>query len=175
MRNLALWIAQGFGLGRFPVAPGTFGSVGGMVWFMVLLSAPSPHLFCAGLAGGILISVITSSTAEGALGQKDPGSIVIDEIVSVPLCFAGWLAVACLEAGAWIGFRFAAGPQFWLKALGVFILFRFFDVVKPWPARQIQCLPGGWGVTADDLAAAAHVNLCVLGILWGARLIAGEN
>ncbi|MDA1276022.1 MAG: phosphatidylglycerophosphatase A [Verrucomicrobia bacterium] len=175
MNSLALWIAQGFGLGRFPVAPGTFGSVGGIVWFIVLLSSPSPQLFCAGLAGGILVSVITGSMAEGILGKKDPGSVVIDEIVSVPLCFAGWLAIASFEEGRWLGFRFTAGSQFWFKALGVFVLFRFFDIVKPWPARQIQSLPGGWGITVDDLAAAAYVNICVLGILWGARLIGAEN
>ena len=59
----------------------------------------------------------------------------------------------------------------WPLTLGVFALFRFFDVVKPWPVRQSQSLPGGWGVTVDDALAAVYVNLTVLAAYAGSSLL----
>jgi phosphatidylglycerophosphatase A len=65
------------------------------------------------------------------------------------------------------------GGQHWLAALGVFVAFRFFDVLKPWPVRQSQSLPSGWGVTVDDLLAALYVNAVVL-LVYQARIILAE-
>lgn len=175
MRTFCVWIAQGFGLGKIPFAPGTFGSMGGFIWFIALLLVPSPYFFGGGMLFGIVVSVIASTLAENVLGEKDPGSIVIDEIVAVPLCFVGWLTVLYFQDGKWGELRWAAGPQVWLKAFAIIVLFRFFDIAKPWPVRQIQHLPGGWGITVDDLLAAAYVNLCVLAALGGARLMKAEN
>jgi len=58
----------------------------------------------------------------------------------------------------------------WLLTLGVFAAFRFFDVLKPWPVRQSQSLPGGWGVTMDDLLAAVYVNVAAL-LFYGAYML----
>jgi phosphatidylglycerophosphatase A len=160
---MKLWIAQGFGIGRIAVAPGTFGSLVGLGWLAVLLCFKSWPVFILGNLVGIAMSVWLCGEAERILGKTDPGSVVLDEIVAIPLCFTGWLAVAGLRQHSLLG------PEYfwahWMSSIGVFALFRLFDVAKPWPVRQSQVLPGGWGVTIDDLLAAIYVNLVVLAIL----------
>jgi phosphatidylglycerophosphatase A len=157
---MKLWIAQGFGIGRIAVAPGTFGSLLGLGWLAVLLAFRSWTLFFLGAAAGIAASVWLCGEAERILGRKDPGSVVLDEIAAIPLCFTGWLAAAGLRRHS------IPGPEYfwahWLSSIGVFALFRLFDVAKPWPVRQSQILPGGWGITIDDVLAAGYVNLVVL-------------
>ncbi len=104
------------------------------------------------------------------MGEKDPPSVVIDEIIALPLCFLhvglhdffGWRGMCqsdpCIELGI---------PEH-LIGLGIigmhFALFRLFDIWKPWPVHQSQNLPGGWGVVMDDVLAAVYVNLVVLAI-----------
>jgi phosphatidylglycerophosphatase A len=157
---MKLWIAQGFGLGRIPFAPGTFGSLLGLAWFGLLLCARSELLFVLGSLAGIALSVWLCGQGEKILKQHDPGSVVLDEIAAMPLCFVAWLAA--IRGGQ----RFWPGPGYfwahWLQTLAVFALFRVFDVLKPWPVRQSQSLPGGWGITVDDVLAAGYVNL----VLW---------
>jgi phosphatidylglycerophosphatase A len=174
MKNVSLWIAQGFGLGRMPVAPGTFGTIGGLVWFGVLLWSGGPVLFGVGLLLGIAISISTSGTAEKVLRRRDPGSVVIDEITAVPLCFVVWLWMRYTGDQQWQGVQWVLGSRAMLEVLGVFVLFRVFDILKPWPVRQIQDLPGGWGVTMDDVLAAGYVNLCVWVGFFGGRLLTGS-
>ncbi len=168
MKRLVLSLAQGFGLGRIPVAPGTFGSVAGMVWFFLLASFPSALVFVGGAVVAVSLSVWLTGAAERLLGAKDPSSVVLDEIVAVPSCFASWMVIVWIQKGQWPGPDFFLGSEKWLATLGVFGAFRFFDVLKPWPVRQVQSLPGGYGVVFDDLAAAAYVNLCVV-VLFLAR------
>lgn len=156
--RFVLAIAQGFGAGRFPVAPGTFGSAVGLGWFAALLLAGSPWIFAAGVVAGIVVSVPLCGAAERILNRTDPGSVVLDEIVALPLCFAVWIADALIRHGAIPRPHHFFGPDTWPWTLGVFAAFRFFDVVKPWPVRQLQRLPGGWGVTMDDVLAAIYVN-----------------
>jgi phosphatidylglycerophosphatase A len=116
--------------------------------------------------GGILLSIPLSAwicgEAEKALGEKDPGSVVLDEITAVPLCFSAWLLSAVNSTGRMpeVGYFFSGNH--WLGSLGIFAAFRLFDIWKPWPVRQSQSLPGGWGVTVDDLLAALYVNLVSL-------------
>jgi phosphatidylglycerophosphatase A len=160
---MKLWIAQGFGAGRVPVAPGTLGSIVGLGWLALLLLARSWPLFIAGNALAVALSVWLCGEAERILNQKDPPSVVLDEIVAVPLCYTGWLVAAWFQLRRWPGIEFFCAH--WLSSIGVFALFRLFDVLKPWPVRQSQKLPGGWGVTVDDLLAAAYVNLVVLAAL----------
>ena len=160
---MKLWLAQGFGIGRIPVAPGTFGSVVGLAWFALLLVFKSWPVFIIGNIAGFAASVWLCGEGEHILGKKDPGSVVLDEIIAIPICFAGWLAVAALRQHSWPGIGYFA--VHWLSSIGVFALFRLFDVAKPWPVRQSQILPGGWGVTIDDVLAAAYVNVVVLAIL----------
>jgi phosphatidylglycerophosphatase A len=131
-RSAIVWIATGFGAGYVPKAPGLAGSLVGLAWWWAL--AHLPAWFAGACFGASVPAAIgVAGAAARALGQKDPPRVVIDEIVAVPLALAG-------ATGAW-----------WLPA---FVLFRVFDVWKPWPIRQSQALPGGWGIVADDLLAA---------------------
>ena len=160
MNRFLLWIAQGFGLGRIPVAPGTFGSLAGLAWFALLLATRSWMGFIGGTLAGLVLSVWLCGLGEAALAKKDPGSVVLDEIVALPVCFAGWLAVLVWKSGAWPGTEYFLAH--WPFTVGVFALFRIFDVLKPWPVKQSQSLPGGWGITLDDALAAVYVNGVVL-------------
>src|SRR2546427_7185910 len=83
-----LWIAQGFGIGRIPFAPGTFGSLLGLVWFAVLLLPGNLWFGLGGMLAALFLSIWLCGAAEKILGRTDPGSVVLDEIVAVPLCFA---------------------------------------------------------------------------------------
>ena len=168
---MKLWVAQGFGVGRIPVAPGTFGSVVGVLWFGLLLLTGSLWLFVAGTIAAIALSVWLCGAAEKTLGQTDPGSVVLDEIAAIPVCFLGWVAVLVFKTGALPGVaQFFSAPT-WPLTLGVFVAFRFFDVAKPWPVYQSQSLPGGWGVTIDDVLAAVYVNAVVLLVYAGKTLL----
>ncbi len=160
--NLKLWIAQGFGVGRIPVAPGTFGSLVGILWFALLLVPANLGLYIAGTIVGFALSVWLCGAGEKILNQKDPGSIVLDEITAMPLCFAFWVGMSFLKTGSPPPLKEILNPKSWPALLGVFVVFRFFDVLKPWPVRQSQVLPGGWGVTVDDFLAAIYVNIAFL-------------
>jgi phosphatidylglycerophosphatase A len=133
----------------------------GLLWFGVLLSFGNLWLFVGGTVMGIGISVWLCGVAEKILGQKDPGSVVLDEVTAMPVCFIGWMfSFFSLHKYPSPGF-FLAWPNCPIT-LAVFLAFRFFDVVKPWPVRQSQALPGGWGITVDDVLAAVYVNLLFL-------------
>jgi phosphatidylglycerophosphatase A len=161
---LAVLVAQGFGIGRIPIAPGTFGSVLGVLWFMLLLWSGSLWVLAGGAVVGFALSVWLCGIAEKRLGKRDPGSVVLDEITAIPVCFFSWVGIRLFETNSLpIPGRFFSTPELlWL--LGIFAAFRFFDVVKPWPVRQSQSLPGGWGITVDDFLAALYVNAVVIAI-----------
>ena len=154
-----LWIAQGFGVGRIPFAPGTFGSLVGLLWFAVLLLPGNPWSGLGGMLAAIVLSVWLCGAAEKILNRTDPGSVVLDEIVAVPLCFAVWVGEYLWRRGVLPAPGVFFSRDNWPLTLSVFVAFRFFDVLKPWPVRQSQRLPGGWGVTIDDVLAAFYVNL----------------
>lgn len=170
---LVVWLAQGFGLGRIPWAPGTFGSVLGLAWFAVLLLVAQWSPVSAGVLflASIPAAVWTCEAAEIILGEHDPGSIVLDEIIALPTCFLGWVFHLWLQLGALPSLDLFFGPTTWFIALGVFLAFRFFDVVKPWPVRQSQSLPRGWGVVVDDQLAAVYVNLVVMAVHVGLQAL----
>jgi len=162
--RLILWLAQGFGSGRAPVAPGTFGTVVGLAWFALLLWPGNLAFYVGGTLVGILVSVWICGEAEKILGQPDPGSVVLDEIVAIPVAFLGWVLMIQSQTVA------LPGPAIffhdhWVITLGLFTAFRVFDIWKPWPVRQSQALPGGWGVTTDDVLAAAYVNAVSVPVL----------
>ncbi len=125
------------GIGLLPGAPGTAGSLVGVAlwWVTTLLPAPVTVWVQAGLLAVILaVGVWSSARVEKASGKCDPPQIVIDEV-------AGMLIT------------FLAAPFSWPVAVAGFVLFRFFDIVKPFPINRLQRLKGGWGVMADDVAA----------------------
>jgi phosphatidylglycerophosphatase A len=167
--GLILWLAQGFGVGRIPFAPGTWGSAIGLLWLAALLATGSAWLGTVGFLASFFASVWLSGRAEGILQQHDPPSVVVDEIVAVPLCFVGWLCVWSFHAGRWLRPLELLAPSIWPWTLGILLAFRFFDIAKPWPVRQSQVLPGGWGVMIDDLLAAIYVNSVVLAVVFAGK------
>jgi len=159
-----LWIAQGFGIGRVPFAPGTFGSILGLGWFAVLLLTGKLWLYFLGTAVGLGLSVWLCGYGEVVLGQKDPGSVVFDEIAAIPICFLSWVSFYSWKTGTFPAMQVFFKAH-WLSTIGVFACFRLLDVWKPWPVRQSQVLPGGWGITVDDFLAGIYVAVIVLVIV----------
>ncbi|HAM71848.1 MAG TPA: phosphatidylglycerophosphatase A [Verrucomicrobiales bacterium] len=160
-----LWVAQGFGVGRIPWAPGTFGSVAGLAWTAALLATGSPLLFAMGIVAGFGLSVWLCGEAERILGIQDPGSVVLDEIAALPLCFIPWIVTSTPAAGGLPPVASLFTSLHGTLAIAGFLLFRLFDIWKPSPIRQSQRLPGGWGVTVDDFLAAAAAALLLAGLL----------
>jgi phosphatidylglycerophosphatase A len=129
-------------LGRNLPAPGTWGSLAGLLYFTVFFAHGVGVFGLVALhAAGIFLAVALCGEAEVRLGRRDPGEVILDEFVAMPLCFLGWLQLA----GTW--------PR-WVVLVSGFLLFRLFDILKPFGIRRLQDLPGGWGVVVDDLAAA---------------------
>jgi phosphatidylglycerophosphatase A len=161
VNTFLLWLAQGFGVGRIPKAPGTFGSVVGFAWFALLLLTGNLWLYLLGTLVGLGLSVWLCGAGEKILKARDPGSIVFDEIAAIPVCFIGWILIGSSK-GVGLptpGYFFSTHL---IPVIGIFIAFRLFDVWKPWPVRQSQSLRGGWGVTVDDALAAIYVNVVVI-------------
>jgi phosphatidylglycerophosphatase A len=150
--KLIVCVAEGFGAGRFPVAPGTVGTFVGFLWIYLLLLSGSGLVYFLGTVAGFFASVWLGGRAEKILGRKDPGSIVIDEITALPLAFGGALLVTGVVPFA----QFLHGKRI-LVPLVAFAAFRLFDIAKPWIIGRSQALPGGWGLTGDDFLAALHV------------------
>ena len=163
---LLVWLAQGFGIGRLKPGPGTWGSVLGLGWFAALLATGSLVWFVLGAVAAVFASVWFCGAAEKILDQKDPGSVVLDEIVAIPFCFAGWVGTYFFQTGQLPAPAHFFSAENWLKVVFIFGAFRFFDIVKPWPVKQSQSLPGGWGVTVDDVLAAGYVNAVWALLAW---------
>lgn len=146
-------------VGRIRRAPGTWGSLAGLLYFTLFffdLGVFGTVIF--GLIGGYL-AVAMCGEAEFRLGRRDPGEIVLDEFVAMPFCFLGWQAMAAALPG-W------AAP--WAVFLAGFAVFRFFDILKPLGIARLQHLPDGWGVVADDIAAALATNVVLhaVTLMW---------
>ena len=138
-----------------PKAPGTCGSLLGLLWMAVLYSIPG-FGWTLGIIGiSLLAGVWVCSEAEKILKLRDPGCIVLDEILAVPIAGLGWM-LGCRQSGEAV---FSVANWEWLLgAPAIFILFRFFDIAKPWPVNIAQNLPRGWGVMTDDVFAAAYAG-----------------
>jgi phosphatidylglycerophosphatase A len=144
--RLAIGIATVGGAGFFPFAPGTVGSAIGVVLYMATRHWPASWQIGL-LVAVTLIGIWASGVAATALKREDPGPVVIDEV-------AGQLVTLCLT-----------GANLWGAIIGFFV-FRVFDIIKPPPARQLEDLPGGVGIVADDLMAGVYGWVVVTGILW---------
>ena len=136
---VALLVATGLGSGYSPVAPGTAGSLVGLLLFLPLAGLAWPVQLAATLAV-TLAGTLAASRVAKSVGLKDPGLVVVDEV-----------------AGQWL--TFLALPVTPATALAGFLLFRVMDIVKPWPARDLERLPGGIGIMADDIAAGVYAHL----------------
>lgn len=159
--KIAVFIAEGFGIGRMPFAPGTFGTVLGFLWIHLLLLPRSVALYCGGILAGFFFAVWIGSWAEKVLQAKDPGSIVIDEIMAMPLAF---LPAVVLSATGDTPLPFSAylSGNLILLPLLTFALFRFFDIAKPLGIGRVQKIPGGLGLALDDFLAALAAALLLL-------------
>lgn len=128
-------------VGRRLPAPGTWGSLAGLGWYAVVFhSLPAPAALVA-LAVTAWLAMAVTNEAEVRLQQRDPGMVILDEFVAMPVCF--WGLAPWIER--WGG---------WPVVLAGFALFRLFDIWKPGPIGRLQKIPGGPGVVGDDLAAA---------------------
>ena len=146
----ATLIATGFGAGFSPIAPGTAGSLVGLALFWPL-QWTGPWVQIAATVAAYFAGVAASSRLARRLGRKDPGAAVVDEVV-----------------GMWLSLLFL--PFTPVTAIAGFVLFRILDVFKPWPARQLEALPGGWGIMTDDVMAGIYANLLLRA---GLRAFAG--
>jgi len=165
--SLILFVAEGFGSGRVPKAPGTFGTLVGFAWIYLLLLPANVPIYFLGSLIGFFASVWFGGKGEHILGRQDPGSIVIDEIAALPVAFSG--AVLAFSNGMGTpDFTYYLHGKRALLLLVAFAGFRFFDIAKPWIIGRSQLLPGGWGLSVDDLLAALHVApltyLCALAV-----------
>ena len=147
LQRAAVRIATVGPCGHVPAAPGTVGSVAGLMLFWAVRASGSPAVEWAVLLAVTAIGVVAASRAESAYRRRDPGLIVIDEVAGMLLTLA------------------AVPVGFWGAMVG-FFAFRLFDVVKPFPARRAERLPGGWGVMADDLVAGLYAQALLRLLLW---------
>ncbi len=147
--RLAYFIATVGFVGRFPVAPGTAGSVAGVFVYFLIRFVDRPGLEAWAIAVTLALGIWSASVVERFLGGKDPGPVVIDEVLGI------LITLAFLEVNV-------AG------AIAGFVLFRVFDVAKPFPAARLEHLPGGFGIMMDDAMAAVYAHaamrLLVLGL-----------
>ena len=155
VNSVATLIAAGLGSGLSPVAPGTVGSTLAAVLLLPVLAADIASHWMA-LTMATIIGVWAADRAGREWGVIDHPAIVIDEVVGL------WLA-------ALIPLTLVpqAVADAWLLLLAL-ILFRLFDIAKPWPVNQLErILPGGWGVIFDDIAAGAMAGICLTVVLIG--------
>jgi len=153
-----------FGLGRLPLAPGTWGSLPVAIVFGLMsqmqASAVIISIVMAALAlAGSVICVRFAPAAIAATGKKDPREVVADELAGQ--------AVTFLAIPFFIPVILTTG-QICIITSGGFLLFRLFDIAKPWPIRKLEKLPKGWGILADDLLAGvfAAIVLLIVIFLW---------
>ncbi|MDD5063856.1 MAG: phosphatidylglycerophosphatase A [Phycisphaerae bacterium] len=157
-----------FGLGRLPVAPGTWGSLPSVMLFVLMsyfeFSSLEISIIMAVLALiGSIICIKFAPAIIAATNKTDPSEIVADEFSGQAVTFL-FIAAAPIK-------------NIWVAGLLGFFLFRFFDILKPWPIRKLEKLPKGWGILADDLLAgvfAGIVSLVCL-VLWSNWNLPGEH
>jgi phosphatidylglycerophosphatase A len=136
-------IATFFGAGRCKPGPGTWGSIAAVLLWAAFawLAHPSPLTLLFALLGGIAVTLVfgvpAATIVERESGRHDPGFVVIDEVI-----------------GQWIALL--ACPADWRDGLICLVLFRLFDITKPFPVRRFERLPAGWGIVFDDVAAGLY-------------------
>lgn len=148
---LAYALATGLGIGYAPLGPGTWGSLEGAgMYILFTRSSVAPAFSAPLILAAIFIAlagVWAADKVESREKLKDPQFVVVDEISGQFLTFL------------------LAGPLGWKSLLAGFILFRVFDITKPFPIRRAESMPGGWGIMADDWLAASYAA----GSLWVLR------
>ncbi len=148
MNFLARIISTGCGIGYIPLAPGTMGALAALIVYWAV-PQPSHAQFILIIIPLALLGIYAASNTEqerimslGAAKGKDPKIVIIDEIIG--------MLVALI-----------AIPKTTKFLILAFVLFRIFDIVKPFPARHIEKLPAGWGIVFDDVIAGIYANLLI--------------
>jgi phosphatidylglycerophosphatase A len=136
--RLSLWVATGLGIGLVTPAPGTIGGLLGVPLSWAILQLPGIAWQIAATLIVGLLAVNICSRAVRFIGGDDPQEIVLDEIAVLPIVYLG------------------SGLTNWRILWAGWLLFRLFDITKPPPVRNLEKLPSGWGVVADDAAAACY-------------------
>ena len=147
MNQLALLVASFGYVGFFPFAPGTAGSLAALALFAVVRWVGVPAFEVGVILAILVIGIWSANGAERALGRKDPGQVVIDEVLGMLITLA-LLPVSL--TGVFVGF----------------MLFRVFDVVKPYPTGRLEHLPGGYGIMLDDAMAGVYSYLVLRVCMW---------
>lgn len=145
--RLSLAVATAFGVGYVPFAPGTFGSLAGLIVFAAVRATGQPVVELAAIVAVFFAGVWAATAAERHFGLIDPGPVVIDEVLGMLVTLA-LLPVSAF--GVFVGF----------------VLFRVFDVIKPPPCNRLEALRGGWGVMCDDLMAAVYAYAGMRLLMW---------
>jgi phosphatidylglycerophosphatase A len=141
-RKIWLTIATGLGSGYSPIAPGTAGSFVAMVLYLVLVNTANPLWIIPLIIILFPVSIHAATVGEKYYGRKDPGYVTIDEVIGY------FISVVYLP------------PGLTTAVLGFFV-FRFFDIVKPYPGRKCEAFPGGVGIVMDDVAAGVYANILI--------------
>lgn len=151
--GVAELFATWFGCGYAPFGPGTFGSLGAIVPAYIACTYFGAHPMLFALLGFLVLfpGIWASSATAEARGLKDPQIVVVDEVSGQWVTLGGMLWLPAVTWKAW---------------LAAFVLFRLFDIVKPWPVRQFEALPGGAGIMADDVMAGVYGALVLYGLGW---------
>lgn len=141
----ALALATWFGCGYWPLGPGTAGSLGALAaaWALQQWLGYGMAWHAALAAVLLLPGVWAAGEVARSRGVEDPGMVVVDEVLGQ------WIALA------------GAGAFTWTEGAAAFVLFRLFDIYKPWPVRAAERLPGGWGIVADDVLAGIYAALAL--------------
>ena len=140
--KLSEWLATCFKIGHLPIAPGTWGSLVAIIGWWLWLQYLDPLVFIVLIIVIFTIGVFTTNIIIDHTCEKDPSRVIIDEV-----------------AGQWLGLLIL--PDGILYIAGAFLLFRFLDILKPWPIREMEQFPKGWGVMLDDTLA----GLLTLGLI----------
>ena len=144
-------MATGFGSGFSPVAPGTAGALLAVLLWVAgyfLLPFAQLQVLLAVLVVYFTVQGVYSSGVMEKHWGEDPSRIVVDEMV-----------------GVWIPLLAASGDNLWY-ALAAFVLFRFFDILKPLGIRRMEALPGGIGVMMDDILSGIYSLILIIGTQW---------
>jgi phosphatidylglycerophosphatase A len=149
--QLARLIATWFYCGYFPKGPGTAGSIGALLvaWPIAAYTNWNPLIIAAMAIVGLLPAIWASDRTARDTGSKDPQTVVVDEVI-----------------GQWIALAAVGDLHNWAYWLVAFILFRLFDIWKPWPVRSLEKFPGGTGIVMDDVGAGLYAALVLLAAGW---------
>lgn len=150
MKTSARWIAVWFGCGYAPKGPGTAGSAGAVAIALLLHAARPVPPFSFAIFAALLLGpgIWAAGETARAAGRKDPQFVVVDEVIGQ------WIALAGATVLNW---------KSWLAA---FLLFRLFDIWKPFPVRNLESLPGGTGIVMDDVMAGVYAALVLFTAGW---------